>query len=404
MSSTFSKILELHILDVVSNHKFEDVQFGFIEHRGTSMATALTHDVADYFNTRGSTVYACALDAEGACDAIPHPVIFDKLSSIINILYWRLLYFWYSNLIVTIRWENCLSEYFPITRGTRQGGLSSPFLFNVFYQDMIKILQATNSGLKINDMKPNCFCYADDILLTSATASGLQNLINLANIYIVDHGLRFNPEKTECIALGKSKFSISLHLNNVPLKVVSKLKYLGVYVSGTSGADHSDSRVMAARKAFYSLQAAGLCLRTDIAIHTYKTAVRPILTYGCEAIKLSKNSLNNLEKCQAAMIKSVVGIKKSCRNTPLLAALGVCKIKTTLDIQQLLLLKKMFVSTSITSRFYNHLLALYLYNKDSCEKSLLSRVATECARQNVSNFLLYLFCVCLKILSLFAMF
>ena len=48
---------------------FEDVQFGFIEDRVTSMTATLTYDATDYFNSRGSVVYACALDAEGVFDA-----------------------------------------------------------------------------------------------------------------------------------------------------------------------------------------------------------------------------------------------------------------------------------------------------------------------------------------------
>jgi hypothetical protein len=47
-----------------------------------------------------------------------------------------------------------------------------------------------------------CFCYADDLLLTSLTATGLQCLINVANKYITKHGLRFHPDKTECSMFG----------------------------------------------------------------------------------------------------------------------------------------------------------------------------------------------------------
>ena len=36
------------------------------------MAISLAHGVMAYFNDRGSAVYTCSLDAEGAFDAIPH--------------------------------------------------------------------------------------------------------------------------------------------------------------------------------------------------------------------------------------------------------------------------------------------------------------------------------------------
>ena len=74
VSSTFSKLLELYVLEECSSHEFSDLQFGFIKGRGTEMATALLHDVLDYSTTRGSVV----IDAKGAFDAIPHCILFDK--------------------------------------------------------------------------------------------------------------------------------------------------------------------------------------------------------------------------------------------------------------------------------------------------------------------------------------
>ena len=84
MSSTFSKLLELYVIEECFGHEFCDLQFGFVKGRGTEMAvTALFHDVISYSTTRGSVVYSCSLDAEGAFDAIPHCVLFDKSQSVL---------------------------------------------------------------------------------------------------------------------------------------------------------------------------------------------------------------------------------------------------------------------------------------------------------------------------------
>ena len=52
----------------------------------------------------------------------------------------------------------------------------------------------------------NVSCYADDVLLTSTTVTGLQRLIDGADKYISSHGLWFNPIKTHCITFGKTSF------------------------------------------------------------------------------------------------------------------------------------------------------------------------------------------------------
>ena len=56
--------------------------------------------------------------------------------------------YWY--LILTVQTRNSnLSKYIKLSKGTRQGGLSSPFIFNIFYQDMIGKVSDMYSGVKI---------------------------------------------------------------------------------------------------------------------------------------------------------------------------------------------------------------------------------------------------------------
>jgi len=49
--------------------------------------------------------------------------------------------FWYSKLVVFIKWGENVSEAVQICKGTRQGGLSSPFIFNLLYQDLVDFYQ-----------------------------------------------------------------------------------------------------------------------------------------------------------------------------------------------------------------------------------------------------------------------
>jgi hypothetical protein len=99
-----------------------------------------------------------------------------------------------------------LSDIIRVERDTRQGSLSSPFLFTIFYQDMIVELSNTIGGICIDNTSYNVSCYADDVLLTSTTVTGLQRLIDVADKCISSHGLRFNSIKTHCITFGKTSF------------------------------------------------------------------------------------------------------------------------------------------------------------------------------------------------------
>ena len=258
ISTTFSKLLEILILESCNEHEFHDLQFGFVESRGTSMAAALTYDIIDYCTSNGSPVYVCALDAEGAFDAIPHSVMFSKIIDTVPMLCWRILFYWYSRIKVHVKWNGKMSNPIAVQRGTRQGGLSSPFLFNILYQDLVTKLSDMPCGINIDGVNYNVCCYADDLLLCSLTIIGLQLLINEANNYITQHGLRFNPLKTTCVTFGKCSYTRRWTLDGTTLQEVNEVKHLGVILANNSRS-HGESRMKAARRAFYSLQGAGLC-------------------------------------------------------------------------------------------------------------------------------------------------
>jgi hypothetical protein len=392
ISTTFSKILEIHLLSMCGEHEFHDLQFGFIGSRGTSMAVAMTTGVIDHCVSKGSPVYVCALDAEGAFDGIPHSVMFEKAIDVIPMLYWRLLIYWYSNLVVCIRWGNDMSQPILIRKGTRQGGLSSPFIFNLLYQDLMDELSSMQCGISIDNTSYNMCCYADDILLCSLTISGLQQLIDTSDRYISQHGLRFNPLKTTCVTFGKSQFvNRCWHLQNTPLCEMTQVKHLGVILSNDKRS-HGESRIQGARRAYYALQSAGLCVNgcsPETVSHIYHTAVQPVLSYGLECIYQDRGTLQKIETTQNKFLKSALGIKSYCKISPLLKALKLDRISTIVEIKKMSLFKSMFHSNSRSHILCKYLLKCHLEGSLSSHNNLVSSVMHICDKYGL-NFAQYL--------------
>ena len=135
---------------------------------------------------------------------------------------------WYNVITVQVKWKT-LSSPIQVCKGTRQGGLSSPFLFNLFYKDLVDILSQHEGGVTIGNTRYNIVCYADDLLLLSSTVTGLQKLIETSNQYITNYGLSCNPSETKCSMKGKLPFSIhpKWFLNGVELMFNDRINYLG---------------------------------------------------------------------------------------------------------------------------------------------------------------------------------
>ena len=98
-------------------------------------------------------------------DSINHMCLLYKLIDFLDGCHWLLLHKWYSKLQGVVRWNGHYSYPFNITRGTRQGSLFSPYVFNVLINGLINELQECNHGISIGDFKLNNVTYADDITL-----------------------------------------------------------------------------------------------------------------------------------------------------------------------------------------------------------------------------------------------
>ena len=230
------------------------------------------------------------------------------------------------------------------------------------------------------------FAYADDLLLTSTTVSGLQRLINNANEYITENGLSFNATKTECVTFGKCHLepSPSWSLNGTKLSEETKLSYLGAVLSNDNHA-HVHKRMQACRQKFFSLQGAGMCpngVKPNVAAHLWKSALQPVLSYACQSLPLYKTDIQNMDKIQAKLIKTSLGLSKYMRTTPLLNALYINSISDVIDVYTLNMYKMIMFSNTGAKSLYTHIL-----NSDSHagrHNNLIRRVKKTCFLHDIS--------------------
>jgi len=79
---------------------------------------------------------------------------------------------------VAVRWNDVISQSFNVKAGVRQGSLLSSSLFNVFVNVFISKLRNAGFGCIVNRTYIGCILYADDIILLSATVTGLQSMLD----------------------------------------------------------------------------------------------------------------------------------------------------------------------------------------------------------------------------------
>jgi hypothetical protein len=72
---------------------------------------------------------------------------------------------------------------FNITCGVKQGGILSPYLFNLFIHDLLTVCLEKNVGTIFKNINVSIIAYADDIILISQSDKHLQILLNICSYY-----------------------------------------------------------------------------------------------------------------------------------------------------------------------------------------------------------------------------
>ncbi|CAK1595278.1 unnamed protein product [Parnassius mnemosyne] len=143
--------------------------------------------------------------------------------------------YWYEHQTNRVRWLGELSDEYRLECGVRQGGLTSPSLFNLYVNRLIVELSDTRVGCSIDGHCINSISYADDMVLLSPSIAGLRKLIGVCERYALSHGLLYNVKKSELLIFQARRRKLGdvprVLLNGVALGRVNAFKYLGHVVT-----------------------------------------------------------------------------------------------------------------------------------------------------------------------------
>ena len=253
-------------------------QFGFKPKHSADACIYVLKEAIDFYVGQQSSVYLCFLDASKAFDRVNHHVLFDKLvkKSVPGYLV-RILIYWYTNQTMTIRWGSMMSESFNVSNGVRQGGILSPYLFNIYMNDLSLRLKKHYAGCKIANQIINHLFYADDLALMCPSQMGLQELLETCEKYAQEHDIIFNTKKSVVLIrrsnVLKNAVVSPFMLCNEGLKEVNETRYLGHFIT----ADGRDDKEIT--NACRQLYAQGNSLIRKFHMCTENVKIKLFVTY-----------------------------------------------------------------------------------------------------------------------------
>lgn len=137
-----------------------------------------------------------------------------------------------SNTSSAVTQAGCLSNFFELERGCRQGDPISSYIFLICAEILsIKIKNNKSiKGIKINNTEYLISQYADEtVLILDGSENSLNEAIKELNMFYALSGLKINLSKTQATWIGSKKYSIEKICKNINLQWTTTFKLLGIH-------------------------------------------------------------------------------------------------------------------------------------------------------------------------------
>lgn len=271
--------------------------------KGTREALLALRTILERRMSVNRKTYVVFVDIQKAFDKVNWKQLFKAMKNIG--LDWRdrrLILLLYKNKSTEIN-VNGKVRTASIRRGVRQGCALSPYLFNIFIEEVISKFKQKTKGIKVNGQEIHCIRFADDIALTADSEKELSKMMRVLSSMLQEANLKLNTSKTKVLVVNKSNENIQMNIkiNGETIQQCSQFCYLGSIVTDDNRCTTEIKRRIALAKQAFSNKRQLLTSR-HISIETrksfIKTFVWSVLLYGCETWALRKQDIQRLEAAE----------------------------------------------------------------------------------------------------------
>ena len=224
--SALIKILESRVrkrLETYMVEKLHRGQTGFVPGMGITVnQMRLIQRVKDITNNKRHC-FGLFIDFSSAYNTILHTKLFEKLQKTLPEEEINLIKAIYSRTNIRLG-----KHSFTPNIGVAQGSIISPFLFNIYTEDLYQTLEK-NADLPYGDLMG----YADDLLIICTSLHQLRKSISIIKEWSTENNLQLNAKKSGIIEfLPRCKTYQQLKADSFfeDIPVVAEYKYLGLIV------------------------------------------------------------------------------------------------------------------------------------------------------------------------------
>jgi hypothetical protein len=197
----------------------------------------------------------------------------------------------YTSQSINVNWNGCVSNGFNAQNGVKQGGVLSPILFTIYFDELLLNLESSGVGCFVGNTFMGALAYADDVVILAQTKTAVKILLSVASKFAKEYNVVFNAQKTKYVYFGNDKNVGTINFEGVNIVNSKTEKHLGNIV----GPHCNLENIIKSKR--------DLIIRNNEIFHRFKFVKHNVLyylfktycmsLYGCQLWDVSSKDINN---------------------------------------------------------------------------------------------------------------
>ena len=230
--------------------KVLEVQGGFRRGRGCVDEIFTIRQLSEKVLDKNKQMIVASINLEKAFDKVCRDKLWQVLERYgIQGALMRAIQSMYAGSQACVCTSGKMPAWFPITQGVRQGCVKSPWLFNVFMDEIVReVNENLQGGLQLTSTIVQILLFADNIVMVTEKEEDMQSNLNEVKKVVNKWGVKMHWGKTKVMMVSRTE-EYKLSIEGEDIEQVKKLKYLGAVISADGKCDEEiEQRVGATAK------------------------------------------------------------------------------------------------------------------------------------------------------------
>ena len=242
----------------------------------------------------------------------------------------RLIESLYESQEAAVRVEGDTSEWFFVGKGVRQGCILSPYLFNIYAENIMRNVREddhrydnqedpeydTFDSLNIGGREYPELRYADDTVLLSTSPEGLEKMLISVKTHSENQNLFLNAKKTKIMRTDKTTVATNIIIGDELIEEVLDFDYLGSLIANNGdGFKEIKRRLGMATKKLKNMTRLWKGSDEALKLKFLKSLIFPIAKYGAETWSLSKQAEQRINAFEMKSYRKILRVSYTEKRT-----------------------------------------------------------------------------------------